>query len=73
MSNVRNKDTGTYAPHATADQPGVEKLDLRNTTRPVVNNFQRGNLGPDKGRARPTMPADSQGPDVQWGPTVAPQ
>ena len=65
MSKIRNRDTGTFAPHAVpVEQPNVDKLDLRNSTRPVVNNFKRPVLDQDQGRARPTMPAISQGPTV---------
>jgi len=75
MSKVRAKDTGKYGKHSTglSVQPSIDQLDLRSTARPVVNNFQRGELGPDAGRARANMPAESQGPTVPtFGPETPP-
>jgi hypothetical protein len=67
VSKAREKDTGRYSMHPFKGSDGtasMEKLDLTQETRPVINNFQRGNLGPDQGRARPQMPAESAGPTV---------
>jgi hypothetical protein len=62
MGASREKDTGKFSPQVAG--VGIEKLDLTRDTRPVTTNFQRTNLGPDNGRARPNMPAESQGPTV---------
>ena len=74
MSKIRNKDTGTYAPHMTGveTQPTVDRLDFRtDAKRAPATNFRRGELGPDTGRARAHMGPESQGPTVPSNPIPA--
>ena len=77
MSKVRDKANGVYLPHMTGvdTQPKLERLDLRSTTKPVTENFQRDNLGPDTGHARASITDSAQGPvpgPSPVGPTLAP-
>ncbi len=67
MSKAREKDTGKFSPQVPIDNhPQVDKLDLASQpTKPIVNTFHRGPLGPDTGHARANM-ANSQ----LEGPTV---
>jgi len=67
MSKVREKDSGRFAQQASIPQhPNVDKIDLStNPAKPIVQNFRRGNLGPDTGHARANMPQKTQGPTVE--------
>jgi hypothetical protein len=66
MSKVREKDSGRFMEQIRIpEHPAVDKLDLsKEPKKQISQNFQRGALGPDQGRARTNAKIRDQGPTI---------
>jgi hypothetical protein len=66
LSKVREKDTGRFAAQSRIEaHPNLDKLDLsKEPKKQITQNFQRGALGADKGRARTNAQIRDSGPTI---------